>query len=88
MQGLPDGPNGAIICGTLGAAMMTRFTELKWAHDDSRSGAAWVNFYRNGEKRVRGAVRKSNSRAETLHCRNFNFTSWPAVPAIHAFMCR
>ena len=39
------------LAGTLGAAMMTRFTELKWAARDSTSGSRVVNFSRNGEKR-------------------------------------
>jgi DNA-binding transcriptional ArsR family regulator len=39
------------LAGTLGAAMMTRFTELKWAARDSTPGSRVVNFTRNGEKR-------------------------------------
>jgi DNA-binding transcriptional ArsR family regulator len=39
------------LAGTLGAAMMTRFTELKWAERDSAAGSRVVNFSRNGEKR-------------------------------------
>jgi DNA-binding transcriptional ArsR family regulator len=39
------------LAGTLGAAMMTRFTELKWAARDSASGSRVVNFSRHGEKR-------------------------------------
>jgi DNA-binding transcriptional ArsR family regulator len=39
------------LAGTLGAAMMTRFTELKWAARDSALGSRVVNFTRNGEKR-------------------------------------
>jgi DNA-binding transcriptional ArsR family regulator len=39
------------LAGTLGAAMMTRFTELKWAARDSTPGSRVVNFSRNGEKR-------------------------------------
>ena len=39
------------LAGTLGAAMMTRFTELKWAERDSAQGSRVVNFSRNGEKR-------------------------------------
>jgi DNA-binding transcriptional ArsR family regulator len=38
------------LAGTLGAAMMTRFTELKWAARDSTPGSRVVNFSRNGEK--------------------------------------
>ena len=36
--------------GTLGAAIMTRFTELKWAARDATAGSRVVNFTRNGEK--------------------------------------
>jgi DNA-binding transcriptional ArsR family regulator len=39
------------LAGTLGAAVMTRFTELKWAARDSTPGSRVVNFSRNGEKR-------------------------------------
>jgi DNA-binding transcriptional ArsR family regulator len=39
------------LAGTLGAAMMTRFTELKWAARDAAPGSRIVNFTRNGEKR-------------------------------------
>jgi len=39
------------LAGTLGAAVMTRFTELKWAARDSAPGSRIVNFSRNGEKR-------------------------------------
>ncbi|MBS0532276.1 MAG: winged helix-turn-helix transcriptional regulator [Proteobacteria bacterium] len=38
------------LAGTLGAAMLTRFTELKWAARDSTAGSRVVNFTRNGEK--------------------------------------
>jgi DNA-binding transcriptional ArsR family regulator len=39
------------LAGTLGAAIMTRFTELKWAARDAAPGCRVVNFSRNGEKR-------------------------------------
>ena len=39
------------LAGTLGAAVMTRLTELKWAARDSAPGSRIVNFSRNGEKR-------------------------------------
>jgi DNA-binding transcriptional ArsR family regulator len=39
------------LAGKLGAAMMTRFTELKWAARDAAPGSRVVNFSRNGEKR-------------------------------------
>src|SRR5450631_927656 len=39
------------LAGTLGAAMMNRFTELKWAARDEAPGSRVVNFSRTGEKR-------------------------------------
>ncbi len=39
------------LAGTLGAALMARFTELKWAARDTAPGSRVVNFSRNGEKR-------------------------------------
>ena len=39
------------LAGMLGAAMMARFTELKWAARDEAPGSRVVNFTRNGEKR-------------------------------------
>src|SRR5579864_880409 len=39
------------LAGTLGAALMTRFTELKWATRDPTPGSRVVNFSRIGEKR-------------------------------------
>ena len=39
------------LAGTLGAAIMTRFAELKWATRDPAPGSRVVNFSRNGEKR-------------------------------------
>jgi DNA-binding transcriptional ArsR family regulator len=39
------------LAGTLGTAMMNRFTELKWAARDTAPGSRVVNFTRNGEKR-------------------------------------
>ena len=39
------------LAGTLGAALMTRFTELKWAARDTTPGSRVINFTRNGEKR-------------------------------------
>ncbi|MBO4228280.1 helix-turn-helix transcriptional regulator [Bradyrhizobium neotropicale] len=39
------------LAGTLGAAIMERFTELKWAARDTTPGSRVVNFSRNGEKR-------------------------------------
>ena len=39
------------LAGTLGAALMARFTELKWAARDTTPGSRVVNFSHNGEKR-------------------------------------
>ena len=39
------------LAGTLGAAMMSRFAELKWAARDPTPGSRVVNFTRTGEKR-------------------------------------
>jgi DNA-binding transcriptional ArsR family regulator len=38
------------LAGSLGAALMTRFAELKWAARDPAPGSRIVNFTRNGEK--------------------------------------
>lgn len=38
------------LAGTLGAALMQRFTELKWASRDATPGSRVVNFSRSGEK--------------------------------------
>lgn len=38
------------LAGTLGAALMQRFGELKWAARDATPGSRVVNFSRNGEK--------------------------------------
>jgi DNA-binding transcriptional ArsR family regulator len=47
------------LAGTLGAAIMTRFTELKWAARDATPGSRVVNFSRNGEKRFAALFGKS-----------------------------
>ena len=39
------------LAGTLGAAMMSRFADLKWAARDTTPGSRVVNFTRAGEKR-------------------------------------
>ena len=38
------------LAGTLGAALMKRFAELKWAARDTTPGSRIVNFSRNGER--------------------------------------
>ena len=48
------------LAGTLGAAVMTRLTELKWAARDSTPGSRVVNFSRNGEKRFSELFGESN----------------------------
>jgi len=45
------------LAGTLGAALMTRFTELKWAARDSAPAAAW-SIYPNRRETIQHAVRK------------------------------
>jgi DNA-binding transcriptional ArsR family regulator len=45
------------LAGTLGAAMMARFTELNWAARDATPGSRVVNFSRNGEKRFAALFR-------------------------------
>src|ERR1700693_4192798 len=47
------------LAGTLGAALMTRFTELKWAARDIAPGSRVVNFSRNGERRFAALFGKS-----------------------------
>jgi hypothetical protein len=39
------------LAGTLGAALMRRFTELNWAARDRELGSRVVQFTRQGEKR-------------------------------------
>jgi DNA-binding transcriptional ArsR family regulator len=39
------------LAGTLGAALLNRFTELKWAARDATPGSRVVNFSRQGERR-------------------------------------
>jgi len=39
------------LAGTLGAALMSRFADLKWAARDMTPGSRVVNFTRTGEKR-------------------------------------
>ena len=49
------------LAGTLGAALMQRFTELEWAARDATPGSRVVNFTRNGEKhftRLFGSVER------------------------------
>jgi DNA-binding transcriptional ArsR family regulator len=47
------------LAGTLGAALMNRFAELKWASRDATPGSRVVNFSRNGEKRFAALFGKS-----------------------------
>jgi DNA-binding transcriptional ArsR family regulator len=45
------------LAGTLGAALMQRFTELKWAARDPTPGSRVVQFTRQGEKRFAALFR-------------------------------
>jgi len=45
------------LAGTLGAAVMNRFTELNWAARDSAPGSRVVQFHPHRRKTIRGAVR-------------------------------
>jgi DNA-binding transcriptional ArsR family regulator len=47
------------LAGTLGAALMNRFAELKWAARDATPGSRVVHFSRNGEKRFAALFGKS-----------------------------
>jgi DNA-binding transcriptional ArsR family regulator len=49
------------LAGTLGAAMMNRFTELNWAARDPAPGSRVVNFTRTGEKRFAALFGESQS---------------------------
>jgi DNA-binding transcriptional ArsR family regulator len=49
------------LAGTLGAAVMARFTELKWAARDEAPGSRVVNFTRTGEKRFAALFGASES---------------------------
>jgi DNA-binding transcriptional ArsR family regulator len=49
------------LAGTLGAALMQRFTELKWAARDPTPGSRVVNFTRNGERRFAALFGDGNS---------------------------
>jgi hypothetical protein len=52
------------LAGTLGAAMMNRFTELKWAARDATPGSRVVNFSRNGAKRFAALFGTSTDQGE------------------------
>jgi DNA-binding transcriptional ArsR family regulator len=49
------------LAGTLGAAVMSRFTELNWAARDSAPGSRVVNFTRTGEKKFAALFGASES---------------------------
>src|ERR1700747_3175763 len=44
------------LAGTLGAALMSRFADLKWAARDTTPGSRVINFTRTGEKRFAALV--------------------------------
>jgi DNA-binding transcriptional ArsR family regulator len=50
------------LAGTLGAAIMARFAELKWAARDTAPGSRVVNFSRSGEKRFAELFGQSEER--------------------------
>ena len=49
------------LAGTLGAAIMARFTELNWAARDAAPGSRVVNFTRHGEKRFAALFGESSA---------------------------
>ena len=49
------------LAGTLGAAVMNRFTELNWAARDPAPGSRVVNFTRTGEKRFAALFGTANN---------------------------
>ena len=51
------------LAGTLGAAIMNRFTELNWAARDAAPGSRVVNFTRSGEKRFAALFGESPDKA-------------------------
>ena len=53
------------LAGTLGAAIMARFTELNWAARDPAPGSRVVNFTRSGEKRFAALFGESSARVRT-----------------------
>jgi predicted transcriptional regulator len=54
------------LAGTLGAAIMSRFDELKWAVRDSTPGSRIVNFSRNGEKRFLALFGTTDTERDTV----------------------
>jgi DNA-binding transcriptional ArsR family regulator len=54
------------LAGTLGAAIMSRFGELKWAVRDSAPGSRIVNFSRNGEKRFLALFGTTDAERDTV----------------------
>jgi DNA-binding transcriptional ArsR family regulator len=72
------------LAGTLGAALLNRFTELKWAARDATPGSRVVNFTRQGEKRFaalfgeQAGERQQCGSESTVH-RSFSVRSAPAT---------
>ncbi len=51
------------LAGSVGAAIMTRFAELKWAARDPSPGSRIVNFTRNGEKQFKALFGDGESKS-------------------------
>jgi hypothetical protein len=51
------------LAGSVGAAIMKRFAELKWAARDPAPGSRIVNFTRNGEKQFRSLFGGSEAKS-------------------------
>ena len=63
------------LAGTLGAAMMTRFTELKWAEHDSLPAAAWsISETAKSGLRHCSETAKSSQQSNRRHAR-----PWPGI---------
>ena len=59
------------LAGTLGAAVMSRFTELNWAARDPTPGSRVVNFTRTGEKKFAALFGVNEDEAERSNVYQF-----------------
>jgi len=59
------------LAGTLGAAVMNRFTELNWAARDPAAGSRVVNFTRTGERKFATLFGVSDDVDETANVYKF-----------------
>src|ERR1700704_2144553 len=59
------------LAGTLGAALMSRFTELEWAARDAAPGSRVVNFTRTGEKKFAALFGVNEDEAERSNVYHF-----------------